>query len=94
MHADAALSEAIRLKTFPSSALSGQANLLLMSNLDTANTAFNMIKVLGDGQPIGPILLGPEKPIHILTPSVTVRGIYNMSALAVVGAQNGNRKRL
>jgi malate dehydrogenase (oxaloacetate-decarboxylating)(NADP+) len=93
MHADAALSEIIRSKTFPSSTLSGQANLLIMSNLDTANTAFNMVKILADGQPIGPILLGPAKPIHILTPSVTVRGIFNMAALAVVDAQKGKRKK-
>jgi malate dehydrogenase (oxaloacetate-decarboxylating)(NADP+) len=93
MHADAALSELIRSKTFPSSTLSGQANLLIMSNLDTANTVFNMIKILADGQPIGPILLGPNKPIHILTPSVTVRGIFNMAALAVVDAQKEKREK-
>ncbi|MBY0272058.1 MAG: NADP-dependent malic enzyme [Alphaproteobacteria bacterium] len=93
MHADAALSEIIRSRTFPSSTLSGQANLLVMSNLDTANTAFNMIKILADGQPIGPILLGPNKPIHILTPSVTVRGIFNMAALAVVDAQKEKREK-
>lgn len=86
MHADAALNEAIRMKTFPASTLKGQANLLIMSNLDTANTAFNMLKIMADGQPIGPLLLGPAKPIHILTPSVTIRGIFNMTALAVVGA--------
>jgi malate dehydrogenase (oxaloacetate-decarboxylating)(NADP+) len=62
-----------------------------MPNLDTANIAFNMIKILADGQPIGPILLGPKKPIHILTPSVTTRGIFNMSALAVVDAQKVTR---
>jgi len=87
MHADAALNETIRMKAFPGSALKGMANLLIMSNLDTANIAFNMIKVMADGQPIGPILLGPIKPIHILTPSVTTRGIFNMTALAVVDAQ-------
>ncbi|MBI2707673.1 MAG: NADP-dependent malic enzyme, partial [Proteobacteria bacterium] len=86
MHADAALNEAIRMKTFPASTLKGQANLLIMSNLDTANIAFNMLKIMADGQPIGPLLLGPAKPIHILTPSVTIRGIFNMTALAVVGA--------
>lgn len=90
MHADAALSEVIRLKAFPDSALKGQANLLIMPNLDTANIAFNMIKVMADGQPIGPILLGPTKPVHILTPSVTTRGIFNMSAMAVVDAQKQN----
>lgn len=91
MHADAALSSMIRLKTFPNSILKGQANLLIMPNLDTANIAFNMVKILADGQPIGPILLGPKKPIHILTPSVTTRGIFNMSALAVVDAQKVTR---
>ncbi len=91
MHADSALNEIIRLKTFPSSTLKGQANLLIMPNLDTANIAFNMIKVLAEGQPIGPILLGPTKPIHILTPSMTTRGIFNMSAIAVVDAQEEKR---
>lgn len=91
MHADSALNEIIRMKTFPNSKLTGQANLLIMPNLDTANIAFNMVKVLADGQPIGPILLGPAKPIHILTPSVTTRGILNMSAIAVVDAQETDR---
>ena len=90
MHADAAINEMIRMKTFPGSALKGQANLLIMPNLDTANIAFNMLKAMADGQPIGPVLLGPAKPIHILTPSVTTRGIFNMSALAVVDAQKTN----
>jgi malate dehydrogenase (oxaloacetate-decarboxylating)(NADP+) len=91
MHADAALSELIRMRTFPGSRLKGQANLLIMPNLDTANIAFNMIKVMADGQPIGPVLLGPAKPIHILTPSITSRGIFNMSALAVVDAQKATQ---
>ncbi|MBA3813850.1 MAG: NADP-dependent malic enzyme [Alphaproteobacteria bacterium] len=88
MHADSALSELIRTKAFPGSELRGMANLLIMPNLDTANIALNMVKILADGQPIGPILLGPKKPIHILTPSVTTRGIFNMTAFAVVDAQN------
>lgn len=87
MHADAALSQLIRTRTFPDSLLKGEANLLIMPNLDTANIGFNMLKVMADGQPIGPLLLGPSKPIHILTPSVTIRGIFNMSALAVVDGQ-------
>ena len=87
MHADSALSEEIRAKTFPGSGLKGIANLLIMPNLNAANIAYNMVKILGDGQPVGPILLGPKQPIHILTPSVTTRGILNMSALAVVDAQ-------
>ncbi|MBP9692133.1 MAG: NADP-dependent malic enzyme [Alphaproteobacteria bacterium] len=93
MHADAALCEAVRLKNFPNSLLKGQANVLIMPNLDTANIAFNMMKIMADGQPIGPVLLGPAKPIHILTPSVTTRGIFNMSALAIVDAQKTSRDR-
>lgn len=92
MHADSALNELIRTKALPAAKLKGMANLLIMPNLDTANIAFNMIKVLADGQPIGPILLGPKKPIHILTPSVTTRGIFNMTALAVVDAQSAVTK--
>jgi malate dehydrogenase (oxaloacetate-decarboxylating)(NADP+) len=87
MHADSALSEEIRARIFPNSRLKGQANLLVMPDLDAANIAFNMTKVMGDGLSVGPVLLGMDKPTHILTPSVTVRGIVNMSALATVDAQ-------
>ncbi len=87
MHADVALDEAIRARVFPDSALKGQANLLVMPNLDAANIAFNMVKALGDGLPVGPILVGTARPAHIVTPSVTARGIVNISALAAVGAQ-------
>ncbi len=87
MHADSALSEEIRARIFPNSRLKGQANLLVMPDLDAANIAFNMTKVMGDGLSVGPVLLGINKPAHILTPSVTVRGIVNMSALATVDAQ-------
>jgi malate dehydrogenase (oxaloacetate-decarboxylating)(NADP+) len=87
MHADSALSEEIRARIFPNSRLKGQANLLVMPDLDAANIAFNMTKVMGDGLSVGPVLLGVAKPAHILTPSVTVRGIVNMSALATVDAQ-------
>jgi malate dehydrogenase (oxaloacetate-decarboxylating)(NADP+) len=87
MHADAALSEEIRTAIFPNSRLKGPANLLVMPTLDAANIAFNMLKVLGEAQPIGPILLGAAKPVHILTPSATPRGIVNISAVAVVDAQ-------
>jgi len=82
MHADAALSEEIRARILPKSTLKGQANLLILPTLDAANIAFNMLKVLGNGISIGPILMGAGKPVHILTPSVTVRGIINMTALA------------
>ncbi|HEV7371836.1 NADP-dependent malic enzyme [Arenibaculum sp.] len=87
MHADAALSEEIRDRIFPNSRLRGAANLLIMPTLDAANIAFNLLKVLGEGLSIGPILLGCAKPAHILTPSVSVRGIVNVSALATVDAQ-------
>ena len=88
MHADAALSEEIRAKRFPNSKLSGTANLLVMPTLDAANIAFNLVKSLGEGLSVGPILLGMAAPAHILTPSVTARGIVNMSAVAVVDAQD------
>ena len=88
MHADAALDEAVRQRTFPSSRLTGQANLLIMPNLDAANIAFNLVKALGDGLPVGPILIGTAAPAHILTPTVTARGVVNMSAIAVVDAQD------
>jgi malate dehydrogenase (oxaloacetate-decarboxylating)(NADP+) len=84
MHADAALSEAIRDRVMPESTLSGVANLLVMPNLDAANIAFNLVKAAADGLPVGPLLLGMSKPAHVLVPSVTARGIVNMTALAVV----------
>jgi malate dehydrogenase (oxaloacetate-decarboxylating)(NADP+) len=87
MHADAALVQAIRDKAVPDSRLGGSANLLIMPNLDAANIAFNLLKAAADGLPVGPILLGMSKPIHVVVPSVTARGIVNLSALAVVEAQ-------
>jgi malate dehydrogenase (oxaloacetate-decarboxylating)(NADP+) len=87
MQADSALSEEIRKEIFPHSRLKGSANLLVMPTLDAANIAFNMMKVLGEAQPIGPILLGAAKPVHILTPSATARGVVNISAVATVDAQ-------
>jgi malate dehydrogenase (oxaloacetate-decarboxylating)(NADP+) len=87
MHADAALIQAIRDRAVPDSRLSGSANLLIMPTLDAANISFNVLKAAADGLPVGPILLGMSKPIHVLVPSVTARGIVNLSALAVVEAQ-------
>jgi len=85
MQGDAALSEAIRLARLPNAHLKGDANLLIMPTLDAANIAFNLLKVAaGDNVTIGPILLGAARPIHILTPSATVRRIVNMTALIVV----------
>lgn len=88
MHADDALSETIRRSSMPNSTLHGTANLLVMPNVDAASIAFNMLKVLGDGIAIGPILLGINMPAHILTPAVTSRGILNMTALACIDAQS------
>ena len=89
MHGDAALSEAIRDRVMPASTLSGVANLLVFPNLDSANIAFNLVKAAADGLPIGPLLLGMSKPAHVLVPSVTARGIVNMTALAAVEAAAG-----
>ncbi len=86
MHADAALSEAIRDRAVPDSRLSGTANLLVMPSLDSANIAFNLLKASSDGLPVGPILLGMSRPIHVLVPSVTARGIVNISAIAATEA--------
>ncbi len=87
MHADSALSESIRSRLFPNARLTGQANLLVMPNLDAAHIAFHMLKVLGNGVPLGPILVGTERPAHIVTASASVRRLVNMTALAVVDAQ-------
>lgn len=87
MHGDAALDEAIRNNLFPNSRLKGSANLLIMPNVDAANISFNLLKTAcGNGVTIGPILLGANKPVHILTPSATVRRIVNMTALTVAEA--------
>ena len=75
------------MRAFPDSRLKGEANLLIMPTLDAANIAFNLLKVAaGGGVTLGPILLGVAKPVHILTPSATVRRIVNMTALTVVDA--------
>ena len=89
MHGDAALSEDIRQKVFPNSRLKGQANLLIMPTLDAANIAFNLLKTTGgDGLTVGPLLLGAARPMHILTPTATVRRIVNMTALLSVECAN------
>ena len=93
MHADAALSEATRDRAFPGAGLTGAANLLVMPGIDSANISFNLLKTLGRGLSVGPILLGTAYPMHILTSSVTVRGIINMAAVAVVDAQEHHRIR-
>jgi len=92
MHADAALSEDIRHARFPGSTLKGIANLLIMPNMDAAHITLNSLKLLADGIVVGPILLGMARPAHIVTQSVTVRGLVNISALAVVDAQLAARR--
>ena len=88
MHADSALSETIRVKAYPDTTLKGPANLLIMPNLDAGNITYNMLKMTGShGVAMGPVLLGAARPVHILTTSSTVRRIVNMTALAVVDAQ-------
>jgi malate dehydrogenase (oxaloacetate-decarboxylating)(NADP+) len=87
MHGDAALSAEIRNRMHPDSLLSGEANLLVMPNLDAANISFNLLKIAGgDGVTVGPILLGAAKSVGILTPSATVRRLVNITALAVADA--------
>ena len=87
MHGDLAIDEAARGALMPSSTLAGNANLLVLPNLDAANIAYNLLKTAAGGNiAIGPVLLGANKPIHILTPSTTVRRIVNMTALTVTDA--------
>lgn len=87
MHGDSALDNAYLKKSMPGSTLKSSANLLVMPNIDAANISYNLIKIAaGNGIAVGPILLGCAKPVHILTPSATVRRIINMTALCVVDA--------
>ncbi|MBC7579372.1 MAG: NADP-dependent malic enzyme [Tardiphaga sp.] len=90
MHGDAALSETVRATFLPDSKLTGAANLLVLPTLDAANILFNVLKIsAGQGVTVGPILLGAAAPVHILTPSATVRRIVNMTALAVADVWAG-----
>jgi malate dehydrogenase (oxaloacetate-decarboxylating)(NADP+) len=90
MHADAALSRPLLDRVFPEARLTAEANLLIMPNLDAANITFNALKIVaGQGISVGPILLGAARPVHILTPTATVRGIVNMTALTAVATTSG-----
>jgi malate dehydrogenase (oxaloacetate-decarboxylating)(NADP+) len=85
MHGDSALSEEVRRTAHPDSTLKGEANLMIMPNIDAANIAYNLLKMTaGEGVTIGPILLGAARPVHVLTSTATVRRLINMTALAVV----------
>jgi malate dehydrogenase (oxaloacetate-decarboxylating)(NADP+) len=87
MEADTALVPMIRERVLPSSTLKEMANVLIFPNLDAANISYQFAKVMADALPVGPILIGTAKPAHILTGSVTARGVVNMTAVAVVEAQ-------
>ena len=93
MHADAALSEETRCRIFPNASYSGTANLLVMPNLDAANITYNMVKIMGDGVPVGPILMGLNNPAHVVTESTTVRGIVNLCAIAAVDAIDHKQRK-
>jgi malate dehydrogenase (oxaloacetate-decarboxylating)(NADP+) len=86
MHADAALSEGLRGRIVSNSTLTGSANLLVMPTLDAANIALTLLSAATEALLVGPLLLGVSKPIHVMVPSVTARGIVNMTALAVAQA--------
>ena len=95
MHGDCALDESMRKQIMPGSTLSGAANLLVMPNLDAANICYNLLKTAaGNNVAVGPILLGAAAPVHILTPSTTVRRIVNMTALTVTEANAVEREPL
>ncbi|TAL87190.1 MAG: NADP-dependent malic enzyme [Rhodanobacter sp.] len=87
MQADTAWDEVLRRRMFPHTTLSGRANLFVMPNMDAANIAYNIVRVMTDGVAIGPILMGVDKSAHILTPASSVRRIVNMTAVAAVDAQ-------
>jgi len=91
MHGDSALTEDVRARVFPNSRLTGRANLLIMPNLDAAHISYNLVKALGEALPVGPMLIGTAAPAHILTQSVTARGVVNMTAISVVDAQEHSR---
>ncbi len=87
MQADVAMEAAIREHLFPNSRLSGRANMFVFPDLESANIAFNLVRMMTEGVVIGPILMGVSKPAHVLTPSATVRRVVNMTAIAGVEAQ-------
>lgn len=92
MQADSALSDVVRERVLPTSKLKGVANILVMPDLDAANIANELTKVIADALPVGPILLGTAFPAHIATSTVTARGLVNLTALAVVEAQQSGRE--
>jgi malate dehydrogenase (oxaloacetate-decarboxylating)(NADP+) len=93
MQAELAISAELRQRLFPNSQLHGQANLLVMPSMDAANLSLGLLRQLGDGISIGPILLGMALPVHVLTPTVSVRGLVNMTAVAVAQSQSMDARR-
>ena len=87
MHSFTALNEELRQTIFPNSKLTGQPNLLIMPNLDTANITLGLIRSLTDALLIGPFVHGLSKPAHIVIPSVTGRGMFNMSAITAADVE-------
>ncbi|MEJ0077251.1 MAG: NADP-dependent malic enzyme [Alphaproteobacteria bacterium] len=94
MNGESALVPAFRQRIYPHSRLTGEANMLIMPNIDAANAAYQMIKFFGDALPVGPILIGAAQPAHILTPSTTARGVVNMTAFAAVDAQKAQQGQM
>ena len=94
MNGESALVPAFRNRVYPHSRLTGEANVLIMPNIDAANISYQMVKVFGDALPVGPILMGAARPAHILTPSTTARGVVNMTAFAAVEAQQAVESQL
>ncbi|MDX1528776.1 MAG: phosphate acyltransferase, partial [Gammaproteobacteria bacterium] len=92
MHGEAAISEEVRNRVFANSNLKGAANLLVMPNVDAAHISYTLLKVIGGGVSVGPILVGAAKPANVVTESITVRGLVNMSAYTAVQAQLSIRK--
>lgn len=94
MHTDAALSEELRRRVLPDSTLGGTANFLVVPNVDAGHIAYNVMKMVGGGVSVGPILMGAAYPCHVLTNSITVRGVVNMAAFAVVDAGTQEEEEL
>jgi malate dehydrogenase (oxaloacetate-decarboxylating)(NADP+) len=94
MNGESALVPSFRQRVYPHSRLTGEANVLIMPNIDAANVGYQMVKVFGDALPVGPILIGAARPAHILTPSTTARGVVNMTAVAAVEAQQAAEGQL
>jgi len=94
MRADAALDPRVREQIFPNSKFDGGANLLIMPTLDAANASFHLARVLTEGISVGPILLGTSQPAHIVSSTTTVRGLVNMTALAIVEVQAREAEKL